>query len=87
MKHRSSKKYWQFYNSLPPEIQQLADENFRLLKQDLSHPSLHFKKAGRFWSVRIGIHFRALAVEEGSDIVWFWIGQHAEYDRLIGRRR
>ena len=87
MKHRTSKKYWQFYNSLPSEIQQLADENFRLLKQDLSHPSLHFKKAGRFWSVRIGIHFRALAVEEGSDIVWFWIGQHGEYDRLIGRRR
>ena len=87
MKHRTSKKYWQFYNSLPSEIQQLADENFRLLKQDLSHPSLHFKKAGRFWSVRIGIHFRALAVEEGSDIVWFWIGQHAEYDGLIGRRR
>lgn len=87
MKHRTSKKYWQLYNSLPPEIQQLADENFRLLKQDLSHPSLHFKKAGRFWSVRIGIHFRALAIEEGSDIVWFWIGQHAEYDRLIERRR
>ena len=50
------------------------------------HPSLHFKRIGRFWSVRIGLHYRALAVQDGEDIVWFWIGHHAEYDRLIGVR-
>jgi hypothetical protein len=33
--------------------------------------------------VRIGIHYRALAVEEGNDVVWFWIGTHAEYDLLL----
>jgi hypothetical protein len=46
---------------------------------------LHFKKVGRMWSARVGIHYRAAAVEDGSDIVWFWIGHHSEYDRLIGR--
>jgi hypothetical protein len=61
-------------------IQKLADENFQLLRQDPAHPSLHFKKVGRFWSVRVGIHYRAVAVEEGSDSVWFWIGGHDEYD-------
>jgi hypothetical protein len=56
------------------------------LKADARHPSLHFKKVGRNWSVRIGLHYRALAVEEGQDILWFWIGHHGEYDRLLGRR-
>lgn len=87
MRHRASPKFWQFYNALPPEIQKLADENYQLLKQDSSHPSLHFKKVGKFWSVRVGIHHRALAVEESTDVVWFWIGRHDEYERLIGRRR
>ena len=87
MRHRASPKFWQFYNNLPSEVQKLADENYQLLKQDSSHPSLHFKKVGKFWSVRVGIHHRALAVEEGSDVVWFWIGRHDEYERLIGGRR
>jgi hypothetical protein len=42
------------------------------------------KKVGRFWSVRVGLHHRALAVEDGGDLVWFWIGTPAEYDRLLG---
>jgi len=39
------------------------------------------------WSVRVGIHYRAAAIEDGSDIVWFWIGHHSEYDRIISGRR
>ena len=78
-------KFWAFYERLPKEIQKLADENHNLLKNDSRHPSLHFKKVGRIWSARIGIHYRATAVEDGSDIIWFWIGHHSEYDRLIGR--
>jgi len=40
----------------------------------LAAPSLHFKKNGRFWSVRIGIHYRALALEYADNVVWFWNG-------------
>jgi hypothetical protein len=28
----------------------------------------------------------ALAVEEADDVVWFWIGHHAEYDQLVAGR-
>jgi hypothetical protein len=88
VRHRANPKFWQFYNQLPKKIQRLADKKYGLLKTDPRHPSLHFKKVGRMRSVRIGIHYRAVAVEDGSDIVWFWIGHHSEYDRLIaGRRR
>jgi hypothetical protein len=30
----------------------------------------------------VGLHHRALAVEHEAEVVWFWIGSHAEYDRL-----
>jgi mRNA-degrading endonuclease RelE of RelBE toxin-antitoxin system len=85
VKHRANPKFWKFHEQLPEEIQKLASENFELLKRDARHPSLHFKKVGRMWSVRIGIHYRAIAVEDETDMVWFWIGHHSEYDRLIGR--
>jgi hypothetical protein len=71
---------------LPPDVRRLADAGYQLLKSDARHPSLQLKKVGRFWSVRVGLHYRALAVEEDDELVWFWIGHHAEYDRLIGGR-
>lgn len=87
MRHRANPKFWRFHENLPPDIQRLAGENFTLLKQDPSHPSLHFKKVGRFWSVRVGIHYRAVAVQEGSDMVWFWIRRHDEYEQIAGGHR
>ncbi len=86
MRHRTSQKFWKFYGQLPPEIKRLADENFELLKTDPWHASLHFKRVGRFWSARVGIHYRAAAVQDGGDMVWFWLGHHSEYDRLISGR-
>lgn len=86
MRHRASRKFWQFYRRLPESIRQVADENYVLLKHNPKHPSLRLKKAGRFWSVRVGIHFRAVAVEDGADLVWLWIGHHSEYERLLNRK-
>jgi hypothetical protein len=83
MRHRASRKFWDYYEVLPKNIQRLADQNYELLKENPRHPSLHFKKAGRYWSVRVGVHFRAAAVQQGEDFVWFWIGHHSEYDRLL----
>jgi hypothetical protein len=69
---------------LPDAVQSLARRNFELLKQNPSHPSLRFKKVGRFWSARVGSNHRALAVRDGPDYIWVWIGDHDDYDRLIG---
>jgi hypothetical protein len=65
----------------------IADKGYELLKADPRHPSLHFKKIGTLWSARVGIGHRALAVEDGDHILWVWIGNHAEYDRLISASR
>ena len=83
MNHSASPGFWQCYKALPPEIRDLADKNFALLKDDPSHPSLHFKKVGRYRSARVGLRHRALAVQVDDGLLWFWIGDHAEYERII----
>jgi mRNA-degrading endonuclease RelE of RelBE toxin-antitoxin system len=86
MKHYALPRFWDRYRELPPAIRRLADKNYKILKSNPTHPSLHFKKIGNekhLWSVRIGIGYRALGVEKANGIYWFWIGSHAEYDRLI----
>jgi len=83
MKYFASPSFWESYDRLPSTIQELADRCFDLLKAQPGHPSLHLKKVGRYWSVRVGRKYRALAVEVDQDLLWFWIGTHAEYDRLI----
>jgi hypothetical protein len=86
MRHVASQSLWLAYGKLPVSVQEIADRNFALLKSDPYHPSLHFKRIGRFWSVRVGLRYRALAVEDAAVMVWFWIGTHAEYDALLRAR-
>lgn len=84
MIHATTKRVWDCYAALPEEIQRLADKNYELVKADRGHPSLHFKKLGRLWSARVGLHYCALATEVEKGMLWFWIGTHDEYDKLIG---
>jgi len=81
--HRTTRRFWKCFDDLPEVVQRTAKKNFELLKKYPTHPSLHFKKVGKFWSARAGINYRALAVEDGSDFIWVWIGTHDEYERMI----
>lgn len=80
IRHLASNSFWLAYEKLPPDVQKLADKNFALLNENPHHPSLHFKKAGRFWSVRVGIRYRAIATQVEGDFHWHWIGPHSDYD-------
>ncbi len=84
--HYTTRRFWKCYDSLPVNAQVTADGCYELLKIDPSHPSLHLKKIGKkYWSVRAGLDYRAIGVEVESGISWFWIGTHAEYDKLVGK--
>ena len=83
MTHRAAPGFWALYNSLPTHVKALAEKNFELLKTDLRHPSLHLKKAGRYWSVRVGLDHRALDVDIHGGVVWIWIGPYSAYDTLV----
>ncbi|GAK56768.1 hypothetical protein U27_03732 [Candidatus Vecturithrix granuli] len=81
--HKTTGRFWKCFEKLPAHIQELAEDNFELLKNDPKHPSLHFKKIGEFWSARVGLNYRALAFEDGEDFIWVWVGTHDEYMRII----
>jgi len=68
---------------LPEDVRGLADQAYEHLKLDPKYPALHFKKVGRFWSARVGGNYGAVAVEGVGGFVWFWIGTHADYDKLL----
>ncbi|MBU4270756.1 MAG: hypothetical protein KKE86_14780 [Planctomycetes bacterium] len=84
--HRTTDRFWLRYWRLPKNVRLLADKNFRLLRDNPGHPSLQLKKAGRFWSARVGLAHRVLAVEDGTDRIWVWIGGHDEYEKIIKTR-
>ncbi|HEX7192069.1 MAG TPA: hypothetical protein VF381_10925 [Thermoanaerobaculia bacterium] len=84
MKHFASPDFWALFNALPSEIQDLARQNFEVLKDNPRHPSLRLKRAGDYWSVRVGRKFRALGKDVDGGILWSWIGSHEEYERLLG---
>lgn len=83
---RTTRRFREVYANLPEEIRRQARQAYLLFRKDPRHPSLRFKKVdeeSNTFSVRVGLGYRALGVMEGSTIVWFWIGSHADYDRLI----
>lgn len=88
MKSHTTEKFRQAYQQLPVEIQQQARTAYRLWREDHTHPSLHFKKVHEtkpIYSVRIGLGWRAVGVKQGDTLIWYWIGSHAEYDKLLAQ--
>ena len=87
MTGRTTAGFWARFDKLPREVQRVAREKYALWRRNPFHPSLHFKQImADLWSVRVSIQYRALGRRRGETIVWFWIGPHEEYDRLIGHQ-
>ena len=83
MKHSASPKFWADYEALPTAVQKRADADFALLKPR-SGPSISSVQEGGGDVGQFALRYRALAAETGDAYLWFWIGSHADYDRLIG---
>jgi hypothetical protein len=79
-------RFRECFAALPEPVQQQARNAYSLFLQDPHHPSLRFKRVHPtepIMSVRVGLGYRALGTRRGEDIVWFWIGSHADYNRLV----
>lgn len=76
------------FRRLPEDIKEKARKNYRFWRQNPNHPSLQFKRVHTkepIYSVRVGIDWRILGLRENDAIYWFWIGPHAEYERLLNQ--
>jgi hypothetical protein len=72
----------------PEAIKTKAQLAYRLWADNPAHPSLRFKKVHAslpIYSVRIDLDWRAVGVLQGDAMIWFWIGSHADYERLLSR--
>ena len=72
--------------ALPPEIRLQAREAYKLFKQNPHHPSLRFRQVHPtepIFSARVTRGYRAVGIRVGDTIIWFWIGSHAGYERLL----
>ena len=81
-------RFWQLYRKLPRKIRQAARVAYRQFLADPSHPGLHFHRLAvstQLWSVRVSRDYRAVGLLQGSTITWFWIGDHADFDRTFPR--
>jgi hypothetical protein len=86
MKSRTTRQFRTLFAELPTHVQRQARDAYRLFKRNPSHPGLHFKQVNAdppTYSARVGISYRAVGVLAGDAVVWFWIGSHAHYDRLL----
>ncbi len=86
MRSRATPRFWAAYHELPPEVREAARKAYRLFRENARHPSLQFKKVhdrDPIYSVRVTLGYRALGLLDDDEITWFWIGTHAEYDRLL----
>jgi hypothetical protein len=86
LNHYAAPEFWDHYKCLPTAIRKLADRSFGQLTSNPRHPSLHLKQVRKYWSVRVGIHYRAVGIGVSDGISWFWIGTHPEYDLLFRSR-
>ncbi len=88
MRSVTTRSFRLLFSKLPIDIQELAVENYKLWLKNNYHPSLHFKQihtVQRIFSARVGISYRAVGIIEDATIIWFWIGTHDGYIRLIDK--
>ncbi|MEW6533016.1 MAG: hypothetical protein AB1473_19455 [Thermodesulfobacteriota bacterium] len=88
MKSVTTERFRKALAALPPDIQRQAREAYKLFKQNPHHPSLRFKTihpSKPIYSIRINIDYRAVAIRDGDTVLWYWIGSHQDYEKLISQ--
>lgn len=86
MKSVTTTGFWKCYDTLPEDVQHRADRVYELWQINPQAHGLYFKRVGTqrpIYSVRIDRGHRALGMLEGEAILWFWIGPHDEYMRML----
>ena len=83
---RTTKKFWKSLKELPPSLKKQTKKAYLQFKKDPYYPSLSFKQIHStkpIFSVRVSVDYRGLGLLKNNEIIWFWIGSHADYDKLI----
>ena len=73
MRSRTTKQVRDRLEGLPESVPRLARDAYRTFRENPFHPSLQFKpiaaRTPSLWSVRIGIHYRAMGIRDADSIL------------------
>jgi len=74
MKSSVTQSFRKQLQALPMDAQTQAKHAYALWRIEPYHPSLQFKRVSQrqpIYSVRVGIHYRALGLREPTCVFWF----------------
>lgn len=86
MKSKINEDFLDSYWKLPRTIRDQARKAYGLFRDNPQHPSLNFKRihpSEPFYSARISRGYRTVGILDNDVIIWFWIGSHTDYDKLV----
>jgi hypothetical protein len=86
MKSQATLKFWELYARLPHRVQLQARKAYQMWKENPRHPGVRFKRVDDeepIYSARVSDAYRVLGILEGDTVIWYWIGGHDEYERLL----
>ncbi len=86
MKSPTTREFWRLFDRLPKKTRFQAVLAYHRWRTAPYHSSLQYKRVGHAvaaYSVRISRDWRALGLKTDEIVTWFWIGSHAEYDKLL----
>ena len=88
MLSHTTREFRERLGEAPEAVRAKAETAYRLWAANPAHPSLRFKKVHDtlpIYSVRIDIEWRAVGILRDGEVIWFWIGPHKEYEKLLGQ--
>ena len=86
MNSKTTDRFWKSYAELPEDVKKKAKDAYKQFIGNPYHPSLHFKRIHStrpIFSVRITINYRSIGLLKENEIIWFWIGSHSDYEKMI----
>lgn len=85
-KSETTEAFRRQFAAAAPAVQSRIRAAHQLWTENPDHPSLRFKKVHDklpIYSARIDLNWRAVGVMKGDTVIWFFVGPHAEYGRLL----
>ncbi|MEK6714048.1 MAG: hypothetical protein AABY41_07640 [Nitrospirota bacterium] len=84
----TTERFRKAFAGLPKQVQHQAKDAYKQFKQNPFSPSLRFKRVHStkpIYSTRINVEYRAVGIQDENGMIWFWIGAHDDYTKLLSR--
>ena len=88
MQSQTTRRFRELLASASPAVRDKANDAYRLWSANPEHPSLRFKKVHAslpIYSIRIDLDWRAVGILREGVVVWFWVGPHSDYEKLLAK--